>query len=288
VHVHVMPDVFERKIDDLALAKRFADLGMGGFVLKSHYTMTAERAAVVRAVTGVDVIGSVTLNWGVGGINPMAVEVCARVGGRFVWMPTFDSWNESTSANNAAPTGKPPAWLALKQELERKGIGGAPIRVLEADGRIRADVRRLLGVVAEHDLVLCTGHLSPDEVFGVVGAAREEGVKTIVITHPEFPSQRIPADDQARLAEAGCLIERCFGTPYQGRVSWEDMFANIRHAGVSSSVLSSDLGQVHNPPVEDGLALMADALLAGGFTEVEVRTMATVNTRQLAAAAGKP
>ena len=44
-HVHVAPDVVERKIDDISLARRFAELGMAGFLLKSHYTSTAERAS---------------------------------------------------------------------------------------------------------------------------------------------------------------------------------------------------------------------------------------------------
>ena len=42
-HVHVSPDVMERRIDDLSLARRFAAVGFGGFVLKSHYVPTAER-----------------------------------------------------------------------------------------------------------------------------------------------------------------------------------------------------------------------------------------------------
>ena len=45
-------------------------------------------------------------------------------------------------------------------------------------------------------------------------------------------------------------------------------------------MLSTDLGQVFNPPVEDGLALMADRLLEAGFDEEEVRTMAVTNTRR--------
>ena len=48
-HMHISPDVVERKIDDISLARNFAELGMDGFVLKSHYGSTAERAAVVRA-----------------------------------------------------------------------------------------------------------------------------------------------------------------------------------------------------------------------------------------------
>ena len=47
-------------------------------------------------------------------------------------------------------------------------------------------------------------------------------------------------------------------------------------------MLSTDLGQVANPPVEDGLPLMADRLLEAGFSEEDIHTMAVVNTRKLA------
>ena len=52
--------------------------------------------------------------------------------------------------------------------------------------------------------------------------------------------------------------------------------------GPSTRCSSTDLGQVFNPPVEDGLALMADRLLDAGFDEEEVHTMAVENTRRLA------
>ena len=42
------------------------------------------------------------------------------------------------------------------------------------------------------------------------------------------------------------------------------------------------MGQVKNPPVEDGLPLMAERLLDAGFSEEEVRTMAVTNTRRVA------
>ncbi|MGA8716477.1 MAG: DUF6282 family protein, partial [Solirubrobacteraceae bacterium] len=78
-HMHISPDVVERIIDDVSLARKFQELGMAGFVLKSHYGSTAERAAVVRAaVPGVHVLGAIALNRAVGGINPLAVEIAAR------------------------------------------------------------------------------------------------------------------------------------------------------------------------------------------------------------------
>jgi len=51
---------------------------------------------------------------------------------------------------------------------------------------------------------------------------------------------------------------------------------------VEHSFLSTDLGQPHNPPIEDGLALLVDQLLAAGFTDDETHSMAVVTTRRLA------
>jgi len=77
-------------------------------------------------------------------------------------------------------------------------------------------------------------------------------------------------------------MERAFTTPHTGKVAWERVFEATRAVGAERTVWATDLGQVSNPPVEDGLALMADAFLADGFTEDEVRTMAVANTRRLA------
>ena len=103
-----------------------------------------------------------------------------------------------------------------------------------------------------------------------------------MITHPEFPSQNLSVDDQEALARKGALLERTFTTPHTGKVSWERWLGNIRAVGAEHSVLATDLGQVDNPPVEDGLALLVDRLLDAGFGEDEVHTMAVVNTRRLA------
>ncbi len=60
------------------------------------------------------------------------------------------------------------------------------------------------------------------------------------------------------------------------------MFAAIRATGPAHSVLSTDMGQPANPPVEDGLGIIADRLLAAGFSEDEVYTMAVANSVRLA------
>lgn len=282
-HMHISPDVVERKIDDITLARKFAELGMDGFVLKSHYGSTAERASVVRAaVPETNALGAIALNRAVGGLNPLAVEIAAREGARTVWLPTVDSVNESHE-REAPPGAKVPVWVKLQLDLREQGIEIPPVPVTDPnDGTVLPELREVLGIIARHNMLLATGHLSRDEIFAVVDAAREEGVRDIVVTHPEFPSQDLSVDDQKKLAEKGALLERCFTTPHTGKVSWERWIENIRAAGPEHSVLSTDLGQVFNPPVEDGMALMVDRLLEAGFEEEEVYVMAVVNTRIVA------
>ncbi|HTX31557.1 MAG TPA: DUF6282 family protein [Solirubrobacteraceae bacterium] len=281
-HIHVSPDVVERRIDDITLARRFEELGLDGFVLKSHYGSTAERASVVRAaVPGIQALGAISLNRGVGGVNPLAVEVAAREGARTVWMPTVDSVNESHE-RDAPPGAAVPVWVKLQRELREQGIEIEPVPVVDDEGEVLPVTREVLGMIARHEMLLATGHLSRDEIFAVVDAAREEGVGEIVITHPEFPSQNLSVEDQQALAERGALLERCFTTPHTGKVEWEVWTRNIRAVGPERSVLSTDLGQVKNPPVEDGMALMVDRLLQAGFSEEEVHVMAVVNTRRVA------
>src|SRR5690606_17734488 len=130
--------------------------------------------------------------------------------------------------------------------------------VVDEQGALLPEVRQVLRAMAAHDLVLATGHLSADEIPAVVRGAREEGVRRIIVTHPEFPSQRLSVAQQKELAALGAYLERCFTTPHTGKVSWEVMIDAIQRVGPKHSVLSSDLGQPGNPPVEDGLALMAD------------------------------
>jgi hypothetical protein len=283
-HMHISPDVVERIIDDISLARKFQELGMAGFVLKSHYGSTAERAAVVcAAVPGVQVLGAIALNRAVGGINPLAVEIAAREGARTVWLPTVDSVNESHE-REAPPGAKVPVWVKLQLDLREQGIEIPPVPVVDDHGSLLPAVYEVLGMVARHKMCLATGHLSRDEIFAVVDAAVDAGVETIVVTHPEFPSQDLSVDDQNALADKGALLERCFTTPHTGKVTWEQWIENIRATGPERSVLSTDLGQVFNPPVEDGMALMVDRLLDAGLGEEEIYVMAVVNTRLVAGA----
>lgn len=285
-HVHVAPDFVGRRITDLELARRCLETGQAGFGLKSHYAPTTERAQVVAAaVPGVVVLGTITLNRAVGGLNPLAVEVAARQGARVVWLPTVSAVNEQEEVLLPGRHAKVPVWVEYELSIRAAGLACEPVPVVDERGALLPETLEVLDVVARNELVLCTGHLGRDEVFRLVEAATERGIRDVVVTHPEFPSQSISPDDQRELAATGALMERAFTTPYTGKVSWERVFEATRAVGPEHTVWATDLGQVANPPVEDGLALMADSFLAGGFTEDEIRAMSVANTRRLAGVA---
>lgn len=283
LHVHINPDLIARRTSDIELAQSFARLGLAGFVLKSHYAPTAERAHTAHAaVPTIDVLGAIVLNHGVGGFNPIAVEIAGRAGARIVWLPTVDALNEAHEYA-ALPDGVAlPLWARLKNEFAQQGLAGPSLSVLAPNGHLTPIVLQILRVVATHQMVLATGHLSRDEIMAVVAGAQGCGVRDIVVTHPDYPSQNLSIADQSMLAQQGIWLERCFAPSQTGKVPWDRLCAAIRATGVSHSVLSTDLGQPSNPPVEDGLALFADRLLDAGFSDEEIRTMAVTNTQRLA------
>jgi hypothetical protein len=210
------------------------------------------------------------------------VEIAAREGARIVWFPTVSSENEQHEVLAADPNGKVPVWVKFELSLREAGVVPEPVPVVDGSGALLPEAREVLDAIARHDMVLATGHLSRDEIFTLVDGAVAAGVRTVVVTHPEFPSQRISPDDQVALADRGALLERAFTTPYTGKCTWEQIFDATRAVGAERTVWATDLGQVFNPPVEDGLALMADRFLEAGFSEEEVRVMAVENTRRVA------
>ncbi len=281
LQIHVGPDVIPRRIDDIDCAKEFLAHGLRGFVLKSHYIQTGERAQVVsKAVPGIKAFGAITLNHSVGGLNPVAIELAGRSGCKMVWMPTVDAQNE-TAGRVDGPSDKLPFWAKIQRELAAEGISPPPLTVIDEAGNVVEAARRCLERIKKHNRILATGHLGRKEIVALVRTAKEMGLKKVLVTHAEFPSQNLTGDEQKELADMGAIIEHCFTTTYTGKASWDATFANIRKTGVARTLVATDLGQTINPPVAEGFAMFAQRLLDAGFSVDEVRTMAVTNPARM-------
>ena len=92
MHAHTGPALFNRHIDDAALAEYAIRYGMRGFVLKDHDASTTGRSYYVnRMYPEVESFGAVVLNRSVGGLDPYVAEAALHYGAKIVWMPSNHS-----------------------------------------------------------------------------------------------------------------------------------------------------------------------------------------------------
>ena len=86
------PDVIERPIDDIDLAKEFLAPGTPWFRFKiallSHGGASQGRS---KAVPGISTYGALVLKHSVSRLNPAAVELAGYCGVKIVWMPAVDA-----------------------------------------------------------------------------------------------------------------------------------------------------------------------------------------------------
>ena len=261
-HTHAGPDSRPRSMDDIEAALQFKEAGLRGMVLKNHFTMTGDRAALAMAqVDGLEIFGGVVLNRSVGGINPeMVRQMVAFEGGRgkVVWLPTFDAehneYRVGPDGNMAEPTPDDPV-----------------VRVLE-NGEPVAPLLEVFSLIGEHDLVLATGHIMPDEVMALMPAAKARGVRHILVTHPFH--QHATIEQMHELAAEGAVMELDWFAVHRGSYTVQDYVHAIREVGAEHFVITSDFGQRGNPTHVEGLRVFIQALQGEGVSEEEIDLMA--------------
>ncbi|MEM0159020.1 MAG: DUF6282 family protein [Thermoplasmataceae archaeon] len=281
LHVHPEPDLIERSGDDFTFAKMAVEAGMAGIALKSHYFPTVERAKQVRKFyPGFEAIGGLCLNNYVGGLNPLAVEVFARAGGKIVWMPTVDSYNEYIF-NSEGGVRQAHYWSKMQDELRRSGVDFSPIKVLESNGKLGGKIQEVLEVMLRHNLILATGHLSPSESITLIENAYDLGMRRFIITHPEAPSTFFDLDQQKYLIKFGVFFERSYRIPAINLTTWEYFFSEIKETSEARNVLATDLGQKDSVPPVVGMKELIVRLMEAGFSAQGIRRMLVGNYRFL-------
>lgn len=282
LHVHSAPDVLPRKMDDIDMVERLRGSGLAGYAIKSHYFCTSERAQLMNKLyPDCDFIGTITLNRSVGGINPTAMEMAARSGVKLVWFPTCDSAHEIAHVFDGNPNKKLPYWAQIVIQMREAGIQVPTITLFDANGRLSGPVYDVLDIIAKYDVILATGHVSHEEAFALVKAAKERGVKKIVVTHVDFPTTYYTVEEQKELLAYGAYMEHCYTTWATGKVDFEVSERMIREIGPEHCILSTDLGQKTAVWPDEGMAEYARKLYETGMSAGDIRLMTVKNPRAL-------
>src|SRR3954449_13362152 len=166
LHYHSGPSPFPRRLDPAASAKHYDAHGFKAVVYKSHHHNTVMDVLSIKASVldelRVRVFGGIAINGLVGGLNPRAVEMSLRMGGKIVWFPTMSSHPHIEHHAQATASGFPTSTLKLRPE--------DPITVLDEGGRLKPEVHEIIELIREEGAILASGHLSPREVLAVVVA----------------------------------------------------------------------------------------------------------------------
>lgn len=280
LHVHTSPDYQLRKLDDVEMAKQVIAAGMGGYAIKSHSGCTTDRAHIINQMfPACKAIGTITLNNYHGGLNPLAVELAARMGAKIVWFPTTDS--ASAFDGYTSDTTRRNGYAGILMGLIEKGIDLKPVKVLDENGEILPAVYDVLEIIRQNDLILGTGHLVTEEIFALVKAARKQGVRKIVITHISSKSpfracvgrDMHDLDVQRELLDLGVYMEHSALPVLRGWLPIENMIAQIKQAGPDRVIVSSDLGQADGKYPVEGFLEFCNKLLEFGISEKDVRKM---------------
>ena len=86
---------------------------------------------------------------------------------------------------------------------------GFELRLVEVfDGeRLRSEWYDILDIVAAHDLVLASGHLSIDETVRLFGEAAKRGINRLLVNHPKMPFLGWHDEAAADLRRLGAHLE---------------------------------------------------------------------------------
>ena len=162
VHEHGGSEPIPRMYDEFDMGISFTRAGLRAAVIKTHYSPSASRVGLVQryvnewaereGLAPVEIFGGLVLNYPVGGLNPAAVRACARFpNGKFVWMPTVDSFNH-IQVTQGASTG-------YIQDVVQAGI-----RAVDEKGRVAEEMKEIFRVISDNDMVLTIGHHSYPEL----------------------------------------------------------------------------------------------------------------------------
>ena len=244
------------------MARSMIGAGMSGCVLKCHMAPTAGRAALVRKVyPQFNAVGSVTLNKPLGGLNPDAVVTAGKMGARYVWFPTMDA----------------------KAYMEHRHQPDADmgLTVKDTDGTLCAPAKKVIEAAVKYDMIIGTGHLSPQESLMIVRYASSCGAKRICVTHVTHPNSWMDSNQLKEAQDLGAYIEFSYNHINSGQCSWERAVSQIQEVKTERLLLTTDFGQKKNVLPVEGMIEFLSRLSGLGVSDGALKRALCDNPRAI-------
>ncbi|MBI4168040.1 MAG: hypothetical protein HY515_03725 [Candidatus Aenigmarchaeota archaeon] len=279
LHVHIGPEIIPRKFTVQEIVKEEKGK-LAGMALKNHFYPTTPMIGSSRENNPI-LIGSITLNNYIGGLNADAVRSAAEISKKpiIVWFPTINAANFLRRSEYEIP--KEWAGKDIDSKPSKKVNG---INVLDKKGNLSESTIMVLKSIKENNCILATGHISWQESKKLVEEAVKMGIKKIIITHPIYQKINMPLNVQKELARNdGVYIEQCYSMYSIDKISITKITNQIKSVGAEKCILTSDVGQLKSPAPSKALKKFAKLLKKQGVTEKEIELMGSKNPRTLIA-----
>jgi hypothetical protein len=202
-------------------------------------------------------------------------------------MPSWDSETSSHRVRNW----KQPAFVSVAR-CAGGGVFWASYPKPCENADLLPEVKEAIHVIATRktrdsngDLVLATGHNSPEEDVMMIKEAVKEGVKHVILTHPILDVVDMSDAQIKQAVGLGPEIYAEFtwqlGQPTAAPETVKRYVAGIRAAGAEHAFVSSDAGQLGSPFQPDALAMAAKVLRNNGFTAHELDLLFKINPAKI-------
>jgi len=280
LHCHSGPSVMARDLNHIEAMQEAAAAGFRAMLIKDHYysaTPITEMLNQAYSHLNITLFSGVPLNNAVGGFNKHAVDHGIALGARLVWLPTFSAKNHIDS-RYGIKAGFP--------HTMRKMIPFDPLTPLDADGKVKDEVKEILDLIAQYDVILAGGHLHISEILPVFEEAKSRGVKRLLVNHPSFIVDATH-EDIRRLVTMGAYIEHslCMFIPVAKRkrdpFPPEELDKLIQSGTVDRTILASDLGQRGADHPVAGFRNVIRICIKLGYSDEDIRKMVSSNALQL-------
>src|SRR3546814_9566307 len=114
-------------------------------------------------------------------ISDCSSDVCSS--DLIVWMPTFSAANHIEQHRRDAHFDE--KFPTPKEKL----LQPTPLRALDDNGALRDELKFILDLIAEGDLVLSAGHLHISEIWPLFEEAKKRGVRRLLVRSEEHTSE---------------------------------------------------------------------------------------------------